>query len=67
MLEVLGEAAVAVEPCQGELDDPGPREDFEAFCPIGTPDDFERPLASIAQCVLELVSVIAAIDLPVDL
>lgn len=34
LFEVLDEAAVAVEPSQGSLDDPPAGQDLEAFCSI---------------------------------
>ena len=58
--EVLAEATGSVEPCESALDDPAAGQEFEAFCPIGTLDDFERPLANTAQRILELVARVIA-------
>lgn len=61
MFEVLGEAAVPVEPCQRALDHPAAPQHFEGFGMIGSLDDFNGPLAEAAQRVPELVSGISAI------
>ena len=55
LLEVLGETAVPIEPCQGPLDDPTARQQLEAFSGIGSLDDLDAPLAKAAQRSLELV------------
>ncbi len=61
MLEVLGEATVAIEPGQRSLDDPSTRQDFEALCGIGSLDDLDGPCADAAQRVAQFVTGIAAI------
>ena len=61
MLEVLGETAVSVEPCQGSFDDPAARQKFEALCVVGALDDLDGPLADAAQGIAELVASITAI------
>ena len=60
MLEVLGETAVAIEPCEGALDDPTARQKLEAFGCIGLLDDLDCPLADATQGVLEFVPGIGA-------
>ena len=63
LLEVLGETAVAIEPCEGALDDPTARQKLEApsaklrtcFGGIGSLDDLDAPLAKAAQRSPELV------------
>jgi len=61
LFEVLGEAAVAVQPGEGSFDDPATRQDFEALGAVGSLDDLDRPLADWPQCVPEFVPRIAAI------
>ena len=45
MVEVLGEAAVAIEPSQNALDHPWVRQDFEALGGFGSLDDLDGRLA----------------------
>ena len=45
MVEVLGEATVAIEPSQNALDDPSARQDFDAVSGVGSLDDLDGPLA----------------------
>lgn len=61
MFEVLGEAAISVEPCQRPLNDPTAWEDHEPLCGIGALDDLDGPLADPAQRLPELVSGVTAI------
>jgi hypothetical protein len=61
LLEVLGEATVAVQPSEDSLDNPTAREDDTPLCGIGAFDDLDGPFADPAQRVPELVSSIAAI------
>jgi len=62
LIEVLGEAAVAAEPRQCALDHPSAREDDEAFGSIRTPDDRDSLFVDLAQCVVEFVASIAAMQ-----
>lgn len=48
-LEVLGQPAIAIEPCKGPLDHPSPWDDFEALCGVGTLDDFHSPVADFLE------------------
>ncbi len=59
--EVLGEAAVAVQPGEGSLDDLAAGQEDEAFGLVGPLDDLDSPFADPAQRLPELVSGIAAI------
>jgi hypothetical protein len=61
LLEVLGEAAVAIEPSQCAFDDPATGQDDKPLCGIGSFDDFDGPFADPAQRLPELLSGIAAI------
>ena len=61
LLEVLGETAVPIEPCERALDDPAARREFEAFGDVGTFDDFDGPLADPAESIAKLVASVAAI------
>jgi hypothetical protein len=49
LLEVLGEAAISVEPRQRPLDDPTAREDNEALGRIGPFDDLDGSFADPAR------------------
>ena len=53
--EVLGETAVAPQPCEGAFDHPLAGQDFEALCAVGSLDDLERPFADFGQRRAELV------------
>ena len=59
--EVLGQAAVAVEPGQGTFDHPAARYHFEALRGIGPLDDLQGPLTQPSQRVLEFRSGIGAV------
>ena len=61
MLEVLGEAAVSVEPGQGALYDPATKHDFEVVRLIGALDDLDGPLVDAVQATAKLVSGITAV------
>src|SRR3546814_19133811 len=61
LFEVLGEATVAAQPCEGPLDHPAAGQHLEAFRRAGPLDDFNRPFADLAQRLPELVASIAAI------
>jgi len=64
--EVLGEAAVAAEPCKGPLDDPASGQYLEAFGVVGPLDDLDRSFPDLAQRLAQLVSGMATIgeDVP---
>ena len=61
VLKVLGEASVSVEPSEGSLDDPAPRQEFEAFGGIGSLDDFECPFADLVERGAQFFAGITAI------
>ena len=61
MLEVLGEAAVSIEPGQRALDDPAARKNYEALGCIGPFHDLDGPFADPPQRVPELVASVAAV------
>ena len=60
-LEVLGEAAVAVEPGEGSFDHPSTRQDVEAGGAIAAFDDVDAPLPVSREFRGELVAGITAI------
>src|SRR5690242_5209097 len=55
-LEVFCQAAIAVEPGDGALDHPSPRQALEAFGGSGTPDDLKNPGAEPGQRHFELAA-----------
>src|SRR5690606_24644252 len=59
--EVLGEAAISIEPCEGALDHPATRQEHEALGGIGAFDDVDGRRAALADRIPELVTGIAAI------
>lgn len=61
LFKVLGETAVAAEPCQRSFDDPAARENHGALCGIGPLDDLDGPFADAAEGFAQLVAGIAAI------
>ena len=61
MLEVLGQSAVSIQPCQRPLYDPTAWKDHETPVGIGPFDDLEGPFADPAQRLPEFVASIAAI------
>ena len=61
-LEVFGEPAASVEPCECSLDNPSTRQNLEAFRGIGSFDDFKSPGSEFGQGVLELVARIGAVS-----
>ena len=61
-LEILGKAAVAVEPGEGTLDDPAAGQEFEADSVLRSLDDLDRPLAELGKGSLELWAGISAIS-----
>src|ERR1700694_2090710 len=60
-LEVLGEAAVTVEPGDGALDHPAALDEVEARGGLDALYDFDRPLAELFECGLEFVAGVAGI------
>lgn len=61
MLEVLGEAAVAIEPSQCGFDHPAAWKDDEALGCIGPLDDLDSPFPDPAQSLPQLFIRITAI------
>ena len=61
MFEILGEATVPIEPCESALDDPAPRQQYEALGGIGAFDDLQCPFSNLGERVAELVASVAAI------
>jgi hypothetical protein len=60
-LEVLGEAAVLVEPGDGAPDHPAALDEMEARSSLDAPDDFDRPLAELFERGLEFVAGVAGV------
>lgn len=60
-LKVLGEAPVAIEPCQRSFDNPAARQNHEAFGRIGPFEDLDGPFADPPEDAPELITGIAAI------
>ena len=60
-LEVLGQASVAVEPSQRALDDRSARQDFEAFCGLGSLDDFKGLLTQPLERIFEFLAGVGAV------
>jgi len=60
-LEVLSEPAVAVQPGEGSLDHPAPRQDMKAGGLIGSLDDLNAPFAAPGESRRQLVAGISAI------
>src|SRR5438445_7703713 len=48
-LEILRQAAVAIEPSQGPFDDPAPRQQLKADSVSGAFDDLDGPLAEFGE------------------
>src|SRR5438132_10899962 len=48
-LEILRQAAVAIEPSQGPIDDPAPRQQLKADSVSGAFDDLDGPLAEFGE------------------
>src|SRR6266436_3229322 len=48
-LEILRQAAVAIEPSQGPFDDPAPRQQLQADSVSGAFDDLDGPLAEFGE------------------
>lgn len=60
-LEVLCEPAASAEPGEGALYDPATWQKLEAFCLVGSLDDFELPCANPAQRAPKLCPSVATI------
>lgn len=61
VLEVFGEAAVAIEPGQGSFDDPSTGQDLEALSDIAEPDDLQGPFAEAVKGHAKFGSAISGI------
>jgi hypothetical protein len=59
--EVFGEAAIAIEPGDGALDDPSSRQRLAALGGVGAPDDVEGPGAKLSEGLAKLAAGIAAV------
>src|SRR5215210_1989413 len=60
-LEVLGEAAVASEPCESSLNHPAPRLGLEGADTLSSRNDLDGPLAEVSHCVEQLFSPVDAV------
>src|SRR3989304_76007 len=60
-LEVLGEAAVASEPCEGAFDPPASGFGLEGSDALRPGDDLDRPLAEVGDRVEQFVAAIDAV------
>lgn len=58
---VFRQAAASPKPCEGALDDPSPRQDFEAFGGIRSFDDLDGPVAMAGGRVAQFLPGIATI------
>ena len=61
-LEILGKAAISVEPGEGPFDDPAAGQEFEADSVLRSLDDLDRPLAELGKGSLELGAGISAVS-----
>ena len=52
--KVFGKASVSIEPSEGALDNPAPRQDDKAADGIGAFDDLDGPLADFVEGGIEL-------------
>ena len=59
--KIFGQPAVAVEPSDGALDHPAPRQQGKALGAVGTLDDLDRPSPELGQRCFELGAGIAGI------
>lgn len=55
-MEILGEAAVAIEPSEGAPTNPAARQDFEPDGVCHAPSDFDAPTAELDEGVEEVLS-----------
>jgi hypothetical protein len=60
-LEVLGKPAVAVQPGEGSLDHPAPRQDMKAGGLLGLLDDLDSPFPVLGERHSQLVAGITAV------
>jgi len=60
-LEILGQAAVSIEPSEGLFDDPSPGEQLKSGRVSGAFDDLDRPLAEFDEGVAQIGAVIDAV------
>ena len=60
-LEVLCQAAVSIEPCQGPFDNPSAREEMKARRLGGAFDDFDRPVAEFDESLAQIGAVVDAV------
>src|SRR5882724_7895817 len=60
-LEILRQAAVAIEPSQGPFDDPAARQQLKADSVSGAFDDFDGPLAEFGEGLAQVGAVIDAV------
>lgn len=61
LLEVLGAAAVAIQPRKGPLHHPASAQDLESLGVVRPLDDLDRPFRDLAQCLAKLFAGIATI------
>src|SRR6266446_100932 len=60
-LEILGQAAVSIEPSEGSFDDPSPWEQLKACSVSGAFDDFNRPVAELDEGLAQVGAMINAV------
>lgn len=61
-LEILAKPATAIEPSEGALHNPAPRQKVEAFGGIAAPDNFARPAPEFSKSPLKFVSDVTAVS-----
>jgi len=60
-LEILGQAAVSIEPSKGSFDDPSPWQQLKSGRVSGAFDDFDSPVAEFGEGVTQVGAVIDAV------
>src|SRR6266481_5055859 len=60
-LEILGQAAVSIEPSEGSFDDPSPWEQLKACRVSGAFDDFDGPVAGLDEGLAQVRAIINAV------
>src|SRR6266446_4716983 len=60
-LEILGQAAVSIEPSEGSFDDPSPWEQLKACRVSGAFDDFDGPVAELDEGLAQVRAIINAV------